>query len=64
MTPQPTLAQAEAVRDRLARLLHDVELAFPENGAGTYPSEVEMTLRLAYTTAARAARQLREEQPA
>lgn len=67
MTPQPpsrqpSLEQLVAIAERVGRLLHDVELAFPENPQGTYPSEVEMTLRLAYTTVLRAVKQERQSE--
>ena len=43
----------ETVRSRLTLLLCEVEETFGENGAGTYPSEIEMTLRLACNAVSR-----------
>lgn len=55
-----TLEAADALHEELGRLLWKVENLMGENAAGTYPTEVEMTLRLAWLTAGRAASQMRE----
>lgn len=47
------------VHREIGRLLWKVEERFGDNPPGTYPSEVEMTLRLAWTAAGRAGKQMR-----
>jgi hypothetical protein len=50
----------DEVARRLGSLLAQVEETFGDNPEGTYPSEVEMSLRLAWLAACRGARQRRQ----
>lgn len=64
MTSRVSPEWLDELRLKLARLLADAEERFGENSHGTYPTEVEMTLRIALTTVDRAGKAAREVGPA